>query len=298
MASPPARLAHSSPPNNLERARLSRDPFLFFIFIPGPPNLLRYSWPNTHDWHHYPQYNSNNHNPQLHHPPTSFLLPPLVPLPSPLTSRSIPFSPHPLRVHSQPSLWHQRHTLSYPSIPTILAHLPCDPGNNPHLSLLLQRAGFRPCLDSELGDPVIWSFNPLSEKELNEKEEEYEARNALVAVVRALRERVATQARDKSFAMMGILERLGILPKPADHKKSLGHVYHELFVQLLRREPALIALLVDVDGTKGIRRRAAESEHGLEGALSWVPNWSQLRTRHCINYDESIYQRIQLGIWI
>ena len=44
------------------------------------------------------------------------------------------------------------------------------------------------------GKPVIWSFNPLSEKELNEKEEEYEARNALVAVVRALRERNATVA--------------------------------------------------------------------------------------------------------
>ncbi|CCC11720.1 hypothetical protein SMACR_04702 [Sordaria macrospora] len=145
------------------------------------------------------------------------------------------------------------------------------------------------------GKPVIWSFNRLSEKELNEKEEEYEARNALVAVVRALRERNATVVRDKSFAMMCILERLEILLKPADSQKSLGEVYHEVFAGLLRRESALIALLVDVDGIKETRRAAEESENFLEGAPSWVPSWSQLPKRHWINYDESIYKRIQLG---
>ena len=142
---------------------------------------------------------------------------------------------------------------------------------------------------------MTWSFNPLSEKELNEKEEEYEARNALVAVVRALRERVASKAKDKSFSMAGILERLGVLLKPDKPERSLGDVYHELFAQLLRREPSLIALLVDADGSRERQMGVGESENVLDEAPSWVPNWSQLRKRHWIDYDETIYQRIQLG---
>ncbi|KAK3400000.1 hypothetical protein B0T20DRAFT_349960 [Sordaria brevicollis] len=148
------------------------------------------------------------------------------------------------------------------------------------------------------GRPVIWSFTPRQDKRTKREAEEDDPRNALVAVVRALRERDAGRPMDKSFAMRGVLERLGIFLQPPDYGKTLGEVYHELFVGLLKREPALIALLVDADGTnKARRRRPAEEERekSMEGAPSWVPDWSQLRTKHWIDYDETIYQRIQLA---
>lgn len=147
------------------------------------------------------------------------------------------------------------------------------------------------------GRPVIWSFTPRQDKRTRNEAEEDDARNALVAVTRALRERSAGKPMDKSFAMRGVLERLGIFLQPADYGKRLGEVYHELFVGLLRREPVLIALLVDADVTDKTRRRGAEErENSMEGAPSWVPDWSKMKTKHWINYDETIYQRIQLGV--
>ncbi|EAA33485.1 hypothetical protein NCU07840 [Neurospora crassa OR74A] len=106
-----------------------------------------------------------------------------------------------------------------------------------------------------------------------------DAANGLVAIIRVLRDRKAQEAHDKSFATHGVLKRLGIsLPQP-DYKKPLGKVYHELYTELVKREPSCIALLSDVKGP------------ALQGAPSWVPSWGSEKL-HLVK-DDTIYSRIE-----
>ncbi len=69
----------------------------------------------------------------------------------------------------------------------------------------------------------------------------------ITAILRALRERGATDPKDKAFAIHGVLRTLGVAPPDATYSKSVGSVYHELFLALLRWQPNLINLLADVD---------------------------------------------------
>jgi len=53
-------------------------------------------------------------------------------------------------------------------------------------------------------------------------------------IVRALRQRDATEPRDRSYATHGSLARLGVVLSSVDYGKSLGRVYQDLFTDMLR----------------------------------------------------------------
>lgn len=106
-----------------------------------------------------------------------------------------------------------------------------------------------------------------------------DAASGLVAIIRVLRDRKAQEAHDKSFATHGVLERLGVSVPQPDYKKPLGKVYHELYAELVKREPSYIALLSDVKGSV------------LQGAPSWVPDWGSEKL-HWVRED-AIYSRIE-----
>ncbi|KAK3400962.1 heterokaryon incompatibility protein-domain-containing protein [Sordaria brevicollis] len=108
---------------------------------------------------------------------------------------------------------------------------------------------------------------------------EVDAASGLVAIAQVLRNRKAQEAHDKSFATHGVLERLGVMVPPPDYGKMLGKVYHELYVELVKREPSYIALLCDVKGAV------------LPGAPSWVPNWGSEKL-HWVRED-ALYSRIE-----
>lgn len=91
-----------------------------------------------------------------------------------------------------------------------------------------------------------------------------------VGLVQALRERRATVPADKAFALHGVLNSIGISATTPDYSRSLGEVYHGLFLDLLRHKTSLINLLLDV----GPR---------LPGVPSWVPDWSSLHERGWID---------------
>ena len=85
----------------------------------------------------------------------------------------------------------------------------------------------------------------------------------IVKVLRILRVRQANDPRDRSFAIHGILRRLGfVLPTP-DYSKSLGQIYFQLFKTLLKQDPYLINLII------------YSSITDLD-APSWVPDWSTI----------------------
>ncbi|KAF6816139.1 heterokaryon incompatibility [Colletotrichum plurivorum] len=97
--------------------------------------------------------------------------------------------------------------------------------------------------------------------------DEYASGMPLAGLVRALRERRATVAKDKAFALHGVLHGLNISHTKADYDMSLGEVYRRLFLDLLRFKPATINLLVDVGPAS------------LPGVPSWVPDWSATQDR-------------------
>jgi len=71
-------------------------------------------------------------------------------------------------------------------------------------------------------------------------------------------------------------EALGVITSEADYAKTLGQVYHDLLVDLLRFCPSLIVLLVDIGPT-------------LSGAPSWVPDWSSATERTWFSSKKYIY---------
>ena len=87
-----------------------------------------------------------------------------------------------------------------------------------------------------------------------------------VRLGRILRERHATDPKDKAFALYGILERVNIPQPLPDYHKSLGTIYHKLYKQILRHQPRMVNLLVDAGGGR------------LDGP-SWVPDWSTIHHR-------------------
>lgn len=89
----------------------------------------------------------------------------------------------------------------------------------------------------------------------------------LDAILQTLRDRRATNPKDKSYAMYGILESLGVRLSKLDYHKSRSQIYHELLVDLLRWRPAAIGLLLDAGTTEGNSGRTEPS---------WVPDWSSL----------------------
>ncbi|KAI0024042.1 heterokaryon incompatibility protein-domain-containing protein [Xylariomycetidae sp. FL0641] len=71
-------------------------------------------------------------------------------------------------------------------------------------------------------------------------------RPCLEGIVQAIRKRKAGVAKDRVCATQGVLRRLGLeLPEP-DYAKPDTQVLHEAFAALLRWEPTLINMLLDV----------------------------------------------------
>lgn len=102
----------------------------------------------------------------------------------------------------------------------------------------------------------------------NEHDVHYETGKliSLVGILQALRERRATNAKDKSFAMHGVMQNLDLVLSKPDYGKSLGLVYQELFTDLVNWHPALINLLIDIGPA-------------LPKTPSWVPDWSTSQKR-------------------
>ncbi|KAK4213536.1 hypothetical protein QBC37DRAFT_171315 [Rhypophila decipiens] len=91
----------------------------------------------------------------------------------------------------------------------------------------------------------------------------------LTGVLRALRERQATNPKDKSFAMHGVLANLGVnISRPANLNESLGKVYENLFTDLVRWQPSLVTLLVDVGAVVSEPPWLPDPD-----CPSWVPDW-------------------------
>ncbi|KAK8190596.1 heterokaryon incompatibility protein-domain-containing protein [Phyllosticta capitalensis] len=95
----------------------------------------------------------------------------------------------------------------------------------------------------------------------------------LSSIIEAIRNRDATDPKDRSFAVFGVLGRLNVnLPEP-NYDKSLGHIYWELLTSLIRWQSRLVNLVVDASITQKFD----------DDAPSWVPNWD--KTKDNIFYD-------------
>ena len=83
---------------------------------------------------------------------------------------------------------------------------------------------------------------------------------------KVLRDHRSTNAKDQSFAVHGILRRLGIEQSTPDYSKSLATVYTELYKAMLSQRPSMINLL-------------AETGDSSLKAPSWTPDWSTISGR-------------------
>lgn len=101
-----------------------------------------------------------------------------------------------------------------------------------------------------------------------------------LGLVKALRERQASVAHDKAFSLNGVFRGLGITTLDPNYTQTAGETYHRLFLDLLRRKPSLINLLIDVGPN-------------LSGVPSWVPDWSSFRER-CWLPDDYVYNMVEL----
>ncbi|KAI0145513.1 hypothetical protein GGR57DRAFT_300637 [Xylariaceae sp. FL1272] len=84
-------------------------------------------------------------------------------------------------------------------------------------------------------------------------------------ILQTLTSRKASNPRDRSYGLYGVLGNGGVHLSSPDYKKSEGQTYNELFVDLLRWNPQAFPLLVN----------AGESLVVHDGP-SWVPGWDSL----------------------
>ncbi|KAF3010272.1 hypothetical protein E8E14_002593 [Neopestalotiopsis sp. 37M] len=103
-------------------------------------------------------------------------------------------------------------------------------------------------------------------------------------LTRALREREATEAADKAFALREVFGNLDIelSSSQTDYQWPIGKVYHTLFLDLLRHKTSFINLLIDSSGPET-----------FSDVPSWVPDWSQTH-KNDWNQSDFIYDYIEL----
>lgn len=87
-------------------------------------------------------------------------------------------------------------------------------------------------------------------------------------VIQTIRQREAKEHLDKSYALYGILQRMGLQLAKADYAKPRGRVYHELMLDLLQWSPAGISMLLDAG-------RSDYIDEKMDNMPPWVPDWSQ-----------------------
>ncbi|KAI6089204.1 heterokaryon incompatibility protein-domain-containing protein [Hypoxylon rubiginosum] len=82
-------------------------------------------------------------------------------------------------------------------------------------------------------------------------------------IAHSLRERQATNPRDKAYALYGILQRAGAKLTAVDYGKPPSEVYRSFFTDLISWDPAMVCLILDAGLCSGADPHA-----------SWVPNWA------------------------
>ncbi|KAI1213360.1 heterokaryon incompatibility protein-domain-containing protein [Annulohypoxylon truncatum] len=117
-----------------------------------------------------------------------------------------------------------------------------------------------------------WSWWWLPRKGSFGEADEYSdtriTRTLVEGVIQTLRQRQATNPKDRVFALYGVLERSGLsdLPRP-DYSKPQGIIYHEFFQDIMRWQKSSMTLLLDA----GARLK---DNPDMRDAPSWVPDWS------------------------
>ena len=101
-------------------------------------------------------------------------------------------------------------------------------------------------------------------------------------IVQVVRDRKASDAKDRSYALYGILELLRVPVQDLDYRKSAERIHHELCRDLLSWRPSTIILLLD----------GGRLPHGLEASSnpSWVPRWEFTASRSILS--ESYWSNI------
>ncbi|KAI2606580.1 heterokaryon incompatibility protein-domain-containing protein [Hypoxylon sp. NC1633] len=93
------------------------------------------------------------------------------------------------------------------------------------------------------------------------------------SIVQALIKRKASQPRDKSYSLYGILKSIQLQLPEVDHNKSRGRVFFELFSVLLQWQPSFVILLLEA----GASSNSTTQEIG--DVPSWVPDFHMLPGR-------------------
>ncbi|KAI1410543.1 heterokaryon incompatibility protein-domain-containing protein [Hypoxylon sp. FL1857] len=89
-------------------------------------------------------------------------------------------------------------------------------------------------------------------------------------VLQTLRQRQATNPKDRVYALYGVLERAGLdnLPPP-DYSRSQGRIYHEFFRDIMKWQKSSMTLLLDAG------KRLVDNPDMCD-TPSWVPDWSSM----------------------
>ncbi|KAI1458255.1 heterokaryon incompatibility protein-domain-containing protein [Annulohypoxylon moriforme] len=87
-------------------------------------------------------------------------------------------------------------------------------------------------------------------------------------IIQTLRQRQATNPKDRVFALYGVLERSGLndLPRP-DYGKPQGLIYHEFFQDVMKWQKSSMVLLLDAG-------KRLKDNPDMYDSPSWVPDWS------------------------
>ncbi|KAK1830990.1 heterokaryon incompatibility protein-domain-containing protein [Podospora conica] len=106
----------------------------------------------------------------------------------------------------------------------------------------------------------------------------------LAAILHALRERGATNPRDRSFALHGVLSRLeGFRLTSVDYSLSCTRIYQALVADLIRWRPDMTNLLLDA----GWSRTGMVEED--DPAPSWVPDWDIVSKKQSIRQNPGLF---------
>ncbi|KAL1623110.1 hypothetical protein SLS54_004596 [Diplodia seriata] len=106
---------------------------------------------------------------------------------------------------------------------------------------------------------------------LRGKDRSTEPVSALNGIMQAVRDRTASDPKDKSYAMYGVLESFGVSLSTPDYRKAQGRVHQEFFSDLLAWHGVFLHLLMDVRTENG-RPQPQETP-------TWVPTLQELPPR-------------------
>jgi hypothetical protein len=103
----------------------------------------------------------------------------------------------------------------------------------------------------------------------------------LPGIIHAVRSRIDTDPKDKSYSIYGVLRSLGVPLTRADYAKSQQQIYQELFVDLIKWNARSITLILDA------------GESGMPNAPSWVPNWYNIANQAWLDPRYYLYTGLQ-----